>query len=787
MRMLGATALICASCIAISAAAQDAAPWPEPATPSALPRPDFRFPGSVGRTVEDSDPAQFPQPVAAPAGAPNVVLILLDDAGYGQFSTFGGGIASPTMDALAAEGLRFTRFHTTALCSPTRAALITGRNHHSASSGVIGEAATGYDGYTSIIPKSAGTIGEVLRQNGYMTAWIGKNHNTPAWEISAAGPYDHWANGLGFDYFYGFNAGDMNHWDPVLYENRNLVPASDDPDYYMTTDFADHAIDWVRKVKSIAPERPFFLYVAPGATHSPHQVPAEWIEPHEGKFDEGWDAYREHTLARQKELGVVPQQTDLTVRSAGLPAWDGLNADQKRLYARMMEVFAGYGANADHEMGRVVDAVKALPGAENTIFIYIAGDNGSSAEGGLEGSLNENLFFNGFPETWQENIKAIDELGGPKHFNHFPSSWAHAMDTPFQWTKQVASHFGGTRNPMIISWPGHITDAGAVRDQFTHTIDIVPTLYQIIGITPPETLNGVPQKPIEGTSFADTLLDADAPEHRTKQYFELLGNRGMYQGGWMASAPSFAPWIPVRGEYDPDAQVWELYNVDEDFSQAHDIAADNPEKLRELQDLWWAEAARYNVLPLDGRAVERLNAEAMGRPVLSGDATSFTYYPGQVGLPADAAPRILNKSWTLTADIEVPEGGAEGMIVTQGGLVGGYGLYLHEGKPVFVYNYLALDRPTIAAADPLPPGKVRIEVDFDYHGAAGEMGKGATVTLKANDAEVAKGELDKTIPIQISLGEGLDVGMDVGSAVDFTYKLPYAFTGSIEKVTVALE
>jgi arylsulfatase len=786
MRALHRVGAVLAALLAAAPLAAQDGGWPQPSTPSVLPRPDFRFPGSVGRTIEDSDPPQFPQPTQAPAGAPNVVLILLDDVGYGQFATFGGGVASPTMDALAAEGLRFTRFHTTALCSPTRAALITGRNHHSAASGVIGEAATGYDGYTSIIPKGAGTIAEVLGQNGYMTAWIGKNHNTPAWETSAAGPFDRWANGHGFDYFYGFNAGDMNHYDPVLWENRNLVPASDDPDYYMTTDFADRAIAWVRRVKAIAPDRPFFLYVAPGATHSPHQVPAEWIEPFEGQFDAGWDAYREATLARQKALGVVPENTDLTARSAGLPAWDGLDPDAQRLYARMMEVFAGFGANVDHEMGRIVDAVKALPEAENTIFIYIAGDNGSSAEGGLEGSTNENLFFNGFPETWQENIKVIDELGGPRHFNHFPSSWAHAMNTPFQWTKQVASHFGGTRNPMIIAWPGRITDAGGVRTQFTHTIDIVPTLYEVIGVTPPEMLNGVPQKPIEGISFAASLVDPAAPEHRSKQYFELLGNRGVYQDGWMASAPAAAPWIPIRPPYDPDAQVWELYNVAEDFSQAHDLAAENPEKLRQLQDLWWAEAARYDVLPLDGRGVERLNAEAMGRPALTGDATTFTYFPGQLGLPNDAAPRILNKSWTLTAEIDVPEGGAEGMIVTHGGLVGGYGLYLRDGRPTFVYNYLALDRPTIAAPDPLPPGRATVEVDFAYHGAAGEVGKGATVTLKVDGAEVAKGEIEKTIPIQISLGEGLDVAMDVGSAVDFTYSPPFAFTGGIEKVTVAL-
>jgi arylsulfatase A-like enzyme len=533
----------------------------ERSTPSVLPRPDFHFPGNVGRTVPDSDPAIFPQPVQAPKGAPNVVLILLDDAGFGQFSTFGGGVPSPTMDRLAAEGLRFNRFHTTALCSPTRAALITGRNHHSVGNGVIGELATGYDGYTSVIPRSAGSVGEVLRQNGYMTAWIGKNHNTPAWEGSAAGPFDRWANGLGFDYFYGFNAGDMNHWNPVLYENRNLVPASSDPNYFLTTDLADRAIAWVRRVKSISPQRPFLLYVAPGATHAPHQAPKEWIDKFKGQFDQGWDAYREQTLARQKQLGVVPQNTRLTARSEGLPAWDSLNPDQKRLYARMMEVFAGYGANCDHEMGRIIDAVKQLPDADNTIFIYIAGDNGSSAEGGLEGSLNENLFFNDIAEKWQDNIRVIDELGGPKHFNHFPSSWAHAMNTPFQWTKQVASHFGGTRNPMIISWPAHIKDRGGLRSQFMHVTDVVPTLYEIIGITPPEMLNGVPQQPIEGIGFGYTFDDGKAKERRTTQYFEMFVNRGIYHDGWMASAHSFAPWNPVRQTFDPDKQKWELYNI----------------------------------------------------------------------------------------------------------------------------------------------------------------------------------------------------------------------------------
>lgn len=696
MRNLAAL-IVVLGCVAGSARAEQ--PEAPPAsTPNVLPRPDAHFTGNVGRTYLESDKPQFPQPVQAPKGAPNIVLILLDDAGFGQFSTFGGGVPSPTMDRLATEGLRFNRFHTTALCSPTRAALITGRNHHSTSFGVIAETATGYDGYTCVLPKSCGTAGEVLRQNGYMTAWIGKNHNTPTWELSPTGPFDRWANGLGFDYFYGFNGGHMNQFQPVLYENFNLVPASSNPNYHLTEDLADHAIAWMQNVKSISPDRPFFLYVAPGATHAPHQAPADWIAKFKGQFDMGWDKYREMTLERQKKLGVVPPDTQLTERSAGLPAWDSLNTDQKRLYARMMEVFAAYGAHCDYHMGRIVDAVKQLPDADNTMVIYIAGDNGSSAEGGLEGSLSDNTFFNGFSEKWQDNVKEIDEIGGPKHFNHFPAAWAHAMDTPFQWTKQVASHFGGTRNPMIISWPAKIKDKGGLRSQFMHVIDVVPTIYEVCGITAPVELNGVPQKPIEGISFAYAFDDAKAKERRTSQYFELGCNRGMYQDGWMASALSFAPWQPVRTGFDPDKQKWELYKVDDDFSQAHDLAAQNPQKLRELEDLWWAQAAKYNVLPLDWRAGERMNGELMGRPNVMGHRKTIVYHPGTIGLPDSASPPMLNKSWTITADVDLPDDAvASGMIVTHGGIEGGYGLYLRDGKPTFVYNYLGVERPTFAA------------------------------------------------------------------------------------------
>jgi arylsulfatase len=725
--------------------------------------------------------------VHAPAGAPNILLILIDDCGFGQYGTFGGGIPSPTMDKLAAEGLRYNRFHTTALCSPTRAALITGRNHHSTSFASITEAATGYDGYTCILPRNCGTVGEVLRQNGYMTAWIGKNHNTPTWETSRAGPFDRWANGLGFDYFYGFNAGDMNHWNPILYQNRDLVTPSTDPNYHLTTDLADKAIAWVRQAKSIAPDKPYFLYVATGATHAPHHTPKEWIEKFKGKFDGGWDKYREETLARQKKLGVAPKDTKLTVRSKGLPAWDSLDAEQKRLYSRMMEVFAGFAAHCDHELGRIVQACKALPDADNTLVIYIAGDNGASAEGGLEGSLCENMFFNGFSEKWQDNIKVIDELGGPKHFNHFPSAWAHAMNTPFQWTKQVASHFGGTRNPMIISWPERIKDRGGLRNQFLHVIDIdiVPTLYEVCGITPPTELNGVAQKPIEGRSFANTFGDADAESPRKTQYFELGCNRGLYHDDWMVSCPSFVPWDPNRRDWNPDKAPWDLYKVDEDFSQAIDLGKKYPDKLRQLQDMWWAEAAKYNVLPLDWRAVIRLNAEAMGRPSLMSDRNKVTYYPGTIGLPDAASPPMCNKSWTITADIEVPDGKAEGMIITHGGLEGGYGLYLRYGKPTFVYNFLSVERMTFAGDEPLAKGKAKLVVDFAYDG--GGMGKGGEITLKANGKQIAGGRLKRTMPIQFSLGEGLDIGMDIGSPVDFTYDLPFAFTGKIEKVTVELK
>ena len=757
---------------------------PPPGTQS-LPRPDFHFPGNVGRTYQDSDPPTFPKVVRPPQGAPNVLLILLDDVGFGQFSTFGGGVPSPAVEKLAAHGLRYTRFHTTALCSPTRAALLTGRDHHVAGTGVITELATGYDGYTGIIPKSAGTVSEILRQNGYATAWIGKNHNTPAWETSEVGPFDHWPSGLGFDYFYGFNSGDTSQFEPVLFENKNRVPRSTDPNYHLSHDLADHAIAWMQREKEIDPARPFFLYVAPSATHSPHMAPKEWIDKFKGQFDMGWDRYREITLERQKKLGVVPQDTKLSARDKSLPAWDSLNAHQKRLYARMMEIFAGFGAQIDYEMGRVLDAVAALPDADNTLVIYILGDNGASAEGGLDGATNELAGFNGVFEPIEGELKVIDELGGPKYYNHFPAGWAWAMDTPFQWTKQIASHFGGTRNPVVISWPAKIKEKGGVRTQFQHVTDIMPTILEVAGIRAPDSLNGVTQKPIEGVSMVYTFNDAKAPDRRKSQVFELVSNRGMYQNGWMASSLAYLPWAAARTGYDPDKAKWELYHIDEDFSQANDLAAQDPDKLKELVDLWWAEAARHDVLPLDWRSVERLSEQITGRPSLASDRKTFIYNTPLVALPEGSAPDLKNKSFTITAEVEIPSDGGDGMIFTQGGITAGWGFYIVKGKLVGLHNYIGLERYRAVSTENMPTGKVSLTFDFKYDG--GGMGKGGTITLLANGKKIGEVRVDKTAGFKYSLYEGQDIGEDSGSPVDFDYTPPFKFRGKIQKVTLDLK
>jgi arylsulfatase len=781
---LGAPSLLART--GTSQAQPEAVPSPVPpqAAGTSLPRPDFRFKGQVGRTYEDSDPPTFPAVLRPPKGAPNVLLILLDDAGFGQFGTFGGGVPSPNVDKLAARGLRYTRFHTTALCSPTRAALLTGRDHHVAGTGVITELATGYDGYTGIIPKSAGTVGEILRQNGYATAWIGKNHNTPAWETSEVGPFDHWPSGLGFDYFYGFNSGDTSQFEPVLFENRNRVPRSSDPNYHLSNDLADHAIGWMQRTKAIDPDRPFFLYVAPGATHSPHMAPREWLDKFKGQFDMGWDRYREVTLERQKKLGVVPPETKLTPRPESLPAWDSLKPDQKRLYARMMELFAGFGAHVDYEMGRVLDAVAALPDADNTLVIYILGDNGSSAEGGLDGIANEIAAFNGVFEPIDVTLKLIDELGGPKHYNHFPAGWAWAMDAPFQWTKQIASHFGGTRNPVVLSWPARIKEKGGVRAQFHHVVDIMPTILEAAGIQAPDTLNGVAQKPIEGVSMVYSFNDTKAPDRRKTQIFELVSNRGMYQNGWMASSVAYLPWAATRTGYDPNKARWELYNIDQDFSQADDLAAQNPDKLKALVDLWWAEAARHDVLPLDWRSIERLSEQITGRPNLAAGRKTLVYNTPLVALPEGSAPDLKNKSFTITAEVEIPASGAHGMLFTQGGITAGWGFYVQNRKLVGMHNYIDSNRYRVVSTESVPAGKVKLALDFTYDG--GGMGKGGTITLLANGKKIGTGRIDSTAGFKYSLYEGQDIGEDGGSPVDTTYTPPFKFNGTIERVTVEL-
>lgn len=769
--------VFCASALSLSAQNEGNEPI--------LPRPDFKYKGNVGRTIKDSDKPEFPKPASAPKGAPNVVLILIDDAGYGQFGTFGGAVPTPGLDRVANDGLKFTRFHTTALCSPTRAALLTGRNHHSVSNGVITEAATGYDGYTGIIPNSAGTIAQILKQYGYATAWFGKNHNTPDWETSMNGPFDRWPSGYGFDYFYGFNGGDADQFHPTLYENHNLVQSSEDPSYILTTDITDHAINWLRRTRSIDATKPYFLYMAPGATHAPHHVTPEFIAPFKGKFDAGWDVYREEAFKRQKALGVIPQNAQLTPRPAELPAWESLSADQKRLFSRMMEVFAAFTAQTDFEMARLLDVVRQQPDADNTIIIYQVGDNGASAEGGLVGLMNENTFFNGVPERLEDNLKNIDELGGPKHFNHFPAGWAWAMNTPFQWTKQIASHLGGVRNPVAISWPKRITDRGGVRNQFHHVIDIAPTIYEAAGITPPSQLNGVTQKPIEGVSMVYAFADAAAKDRHRQQYFEMFINRAMYADGWWAASRTAVPWESGIKEIEPDTAAWELYNLNDDFSQAKNLATSEPLRLRQLQDLWWAEAAKYNVLPMDGRKIIRLNAELMGRPTPTKGRTHFDYYPGTEALPSGSAPNILNKSWSVTAVFDQGRSKANGALWSMGASDGGFGLYTLNGKVVFVANYLGQQFVRVESKKSLPSGSVTVRGEFTYDG--GGIGKGGTLALFVNGEKAGEARMDRTQALTLGLGGTLDVGVDTGSAVDTAYKPPFRFSGTISKVSIDIK
>jgi arylsulfatase A-like enzyme len=751
-----------------------------------LPQADPEFKGKTGETYHDAqaDRGMFDSPTA-PEGAPNILLVLIDDAGFGATSTFGGPCNTPTLDRLAASGLRYNRFHTTALCSPTRAALLTGHNHHSAATGVIMEMGTGFPGYTGIMPRSTATIAQILKNNGYSTAWIGKNHNVPDNMLNNVGPFDRWPNHMGFDYFYGFNGGEADHWYPTLYENLNPVQPWGTPEegYNLGIDQTDKAIAWLRNQKSIAPDRPFFLYYAPGAVHAPHHPPKQWAKKYQGKFSHGWDKQREITFKRQKELGVIPQDAKLTPRMEQVPSWDSHNANAKRLFERQMEVYAGYYEFTDHQIGRVVDAIDGIGQLDNTLIIYIAGDNGGSAEGSLVGTANEVMNLNGISPTIEESMKFYDQWGGPETSPHYAVGWAWATDCPFPWNKQIASHLGGIRNPMVVSWPAKIKDAGGLRTQFHHVNDVAPTLLDVIGIEPPKKFNGIEQKPMEGVSFAYTFRDdgAQAADRKKTQYFEMMGNRGIYHDGWMASAFHKVPW-DTGGSVPFENDKWELYNLKKDFSQAVDLAGENPTKLKEMQAIFAEEAKKYGVFPLDDRLAGRLDVSL--RPSWTSSRNKFTFYEGLTHLPEGTAPNVKNKSHSITAEVVVPEKGAEGVLLAAGGGTGGYVLYIKDKKFTYYYDFFGYNEYRIESSE-LPAGKVQLRMDFEYDG--GGPGKGGTATLFVDGTKAAEGRVEKTIPGRFSM-DTMDVGMDLNSPVARSeYETPYKFTGTINSVTIELE
>jgi arylsulfatase len=759
-----------------------------------LPPPPPKFGGVIKEDSKDSKP-YWPPRVVPPKGAPNVLLIMTDDQGYGVSGTFGGIIPTPAMDRIAKAGLRYTQFHSTALCSPTRAALITGRNHHSVGFGVIGEMSTGFPGYDSVIGTESATVGEILKENGFATSWFGKNHNTPTYQYSVAGPFDQWPVGMGFEYFYGFMGGETDQWTPYLYRNTSpIFPWVGKPGYNLTTDLADEAIKYMSGLNAAAPDKPFFLYYVPGGTHSPHQPTKEWIAKFKGKFDMGWNVLREQIFANQKRLGVIPANTQLTPWPDDLPKWETLSFVQKKLYARQAEVFAAYAAYTDHEIGRVIQAVEDMGKLDNTLIIYISGDNGTSAEGTLQGTPNQMTAYNGIltlPEV--EQMLYYESWGSEKTYPHMSVAWSWAFDTPFKWTKQVASHFGGTRQGMAIAWPGHIKDAGGIRPQFHHMIDIVPTILEVTGIEAPEWVNGIKQRPIEGVSMAYTFdkTNAHAASKRETQYFEMFGNRAIYHDGWIAATtPPAAPWLLGTAKLpDINDYHWELYNLTEDFSEYNDLAAKNPDKLRELKALFLTEAEKYDVLPLDNSILPRLLTP---RPSAVAGRTVFTYSGENSGIPVGNAPSILDKDYTITAEVTIPKGGAEGMIATMGGRFGGYGLYLLKGRPVFVYNLLNLKRYRweggVGGRDwfgrGLNPGKHTIVFDFKYDGPG--PGKGGTGALSVDGKELSRQTIEHTIPILMSIDETFDIGIDTRTPVDDSYTLPFRFTGKINKLTFHL-
>jgi arylsulfatase len=746
-----------------------------------LPLPPPRFAGRIGSTYLDSEP-DIITAAAPPPGAPNVLLVLLDDVGFGQTSTFGGPVHTPTLQRLADEGLRYNRFHTTALCSPTRAALLSGRNHHSVHTGVITEMATGFPGYDGTWPREAASVAEILQANAYATAAFGKWHNTPDHELSAAGPFDRWPTGKGFGYFFGFQGGESSQWHTPLFENVAPVePPHDDPDWHFSEAMADKAIGWIGQQKAAAPDKPFFVYFAPGAAHCPHHAPKAWIDKYKGKFDHGWDRQREIALETQKALGVVPPDTVLTPRPDSIPSWDSCSADEKRLYARFQEVFAAYLGHADAQIGRVVDAIEDMGLRDDTLIIYVVGDNGPSAEGSLTGTLNNMKSQLGLHDDVATMLARIDDIGGPTTENHYPVGWAWAGSSPFQWMKQVASHFGGTRNGLVMSWPNRISEGGGLRTQFHHAIDIAPTILEAAGVPEPRMVNGVPQKPIEGVSMAYTFADKAAESRRHTQYFEMLGNRALYHEGWVAGClHGRLPWETAGGA-DFDHDTWELYNILEDFSQANDLAAREPAKLRDLQDRFMAEAAKYNVLPLDDRFAQR--ADPSLRPSHIRGITHFVYPPGTVRIGERSSPNTKNVHHTLAAEVQVPEGGAEGVLVCCGGTGGGFTLFMKEGRLHWEHNYYNETRYRVSSTEAIPPGRhvLSAEIVVDKQG---EFQTGGKVILRLGETQVGQGRFEKQIGGFFTANESFDVGCDTASPVSDLYQSPFAFTGRIVRVMV---
>jgi arylsulfatase A-like enzyme len=752
-----------------------------------LPIPDEPYAGPI--LYDANDPAAvFPpiQETRPPAGAPNVLVVLIDDVGFGASSAFGGPINTPVAERLAANGLKYNRFHTTALCSPTRAALLTGRNHHSVGMGAITELAAAAPGYTSMIPNTKAAVAKTLRDNGYSTAQFGKCHEVPVWETSPMGPFDQWPTMQGFEKFYGFIGGETNQWFPEVFDNLTRVEVPSDPSYHFTEDMAAKASDWIKAQKAIYPDKPFFIYWAPGATHAPHQVAEEWIEKYKGKFDDGWDALRERTFAEQKRLGVIPADAELTSRPEQIPAWDAMPEELKPVLRRQMETYAGFLEHTDHCVGQLVDLLEAAEILDDTLIYYIVGDNGASAEGTLNGTFNEMINFNMVPEleTPEFLMEHLDAWGGRDSYPHFAVGWAHAMDTPYQWTKQVASHWGGTRNGTIVHWPNGIKDKNKVRTQFHHVIDVAPTILEAAGIPEPTYVEGVQQSPMEGVSMLYSFNDGGAKDRHTIQYFEMFGNRGIYYDGWTAVTRHSIPW-ELGAESTPfNDDVWELYDTNTDWTQAHNLAAENPAKLAELQRQFLIEAARYQVLPLDDRRAERMIPATAGRPTLIKGDTQVLF-PG-MAMGENNVVDIKNKSYAVTANVTLPESDAEGVIIAQGANFGGWAIYAHEGKLKYIYNFLGLDMYEVEAADPLPGGEHQVRMEFAYDG--GGLGKGGTATLYLDGDKIAEGRVEHTHATVFSADSTALVGNKYGAPIGPDLEIEgNPFNGTIKGVQIDLK